>query len=191
MSVADLIRERLPHAPQMGLYVNPDLPEEKVQRALADYAQDVDQEDVLALYDATLTGTGGDGAVFTDTRVVFQNNDLQAVHSVRYRELVGVEVASRWWGLGGKKVDVTVNRGRATVDVVLDFSGTPDAATYVADVLHEAMLSDVEIEAEPASTETDVDAVRQALDRLRDRGQLTEADYERLMGVLSEGAEGV
>lgn len=184
MSVADLIRERLPHAPQMGLYVGPDLPEKKVQKALSDYATDVDPTEVVALYDATLTGTGGDGAVFTATRVVFQNNDLQPVHSIRYQDLVGVEASSRWWGLGGKKVDLKVNRGRATFDVVLDFSGAPEAADYVADVLHEAMLSDVELEAEPASTETDVEAVRRAFDRLRARQKLSESDYEQLLAVL-------
>lgn len=184
MSVADLIRERLPHAPQMGLYVSPDLPEKKVQKALSDYATDVDPAEVVALYDATLTGTGGDGAVFTATRVVFQNNDLQPVHSIRYQDLVGVEASSRWWGLGGKKVDLKVNRGRATFDVVLDFSGAPEAADYVADVLHEAMLSDVELEAEPASTETDVEAVRRAFDRLRARQKLSESDYEQLLAVL-------
>ena len=59
MMIADLIRERLPHAPQMGLYVTPDLPEKKVRAALSDYATAVEAAEVLALYDATLTGTGG------------------------------------------------------------------------------------------------------------------------------------
>lgn len=56
MSIEALIRERMPHAPQMGLYVAPDLPDKKVRNALSDYAADVKQGEVLALYDATLRG---------------------------------------------------------------------------------------------------------------------------------------
>lgn len=188
MTIQDLIRERLPHAPQMGLYVTPDLPEKKVQNARSDYAGEVASDEVLALYDATLSGTGGDGAVFAPDRFVFQNNDFQSVQTVRYQDLVGVEAGSRWFGLGGKRVTLKVNRGRATFDLSMDFSGAPDAAEYVADVLHAAMLKDIDFgaaEVEPAA-ETDVAAVRRALDRLCEQGKLTETDYDRLLDVLSE-----
>lgn len=192
MTIQDLVRERLPHAPQMGLYVTPDLPEKKVQNARSDYAGDVHQSAVLALYDATLSGTGADGAVFAPDRFVFQNNDFQSVQSVRYLDLVGVEAGSRWFGLGGKTVDLKVNRGRATFDLTMDFSGAPDAAEYVADFLHTAMLKDVDFGPtdEASSAETDVEAVRRVLDQLRNQGKLTDADYDRLLSVLdvSEGS---
>lgn len=184
MTVEDLVRERIPHAPQMGLYVQPDLPEKQLRNALSDYATDVNRAEVLALYDATLSGTGGDGAVFAPDRVVFQNNNLQSVQTVAYQDLVGVEAGSRWYGLGGKKVDLKVNRGRATFDLTIDFSGAPDAAEYVADFLHAAMLMDVEFGPEESGTQTDLAAVRRALDRLRERGSLTQSDYERLLSVL-------
>jgi len=188
MSIEALIRERLPHAPQMGLYVVPDLPTTKVRNALSDYAGDVDRAEVLALYDATLSGTGSDGAVFAPDRFVFQNNDLQSAQTVRYQDLVGVEAGSRWFGLGGKKVDLEVNRGRATFDLTIDFSGAPEAAEYVADVLHAAMLKDVEFGPSDSSSapETDVAAVRRALDRLRSQQKLTTDDYERLLRALNE-----
>jgi hypothetical protein len=101
---------------------------------------------------------------------------------------VGVEAGSRWFGLGGKKVDLEVNRGRATFDLTMDFSGAPDAAEYVADFLHAAMLKDVEFGASEGDSapETDVAAVRRALDRLRARQKLTDTDYERLLRVLKE-----
>jgi hypothetical protein len=188
MTVEDLIRDRLPHAPQMGLYVRPDLPESKLKNALSDYGTDIDRDDVLALYDATLTGTGGDGALFTPDRMVFQNNDFQSVQTVRYRDLVGVEAARRWWGLGGRKVDLSVNRGRATFDLSLDCSGVPDAAEYIADFLHAAMLEGVEFEAEAGAAQTDVAAVRRALDDLRRQQKLTTADFERLMEHLDDGS---
>lgn len=189
MTIVDLIRDRLPHAPQMGLYVTPDLPQAKVRNALSDYATAVEAADVLALYDATLSGTGSDGAVFTTERFVFQNNDLQSAQSVQYEDLVGVEATSRWLGLGGKRVDLTVNRGRATFDLSMDFSGAPDAAEYVADFLHAAMLKDVDFGTGDATEETDVVAVRRALDRLRSQQKLTDADYDRLVRVLDDGAD--
>lgn len=188
MTVEDLIRERLPHAPQLGLYVGSDLPESKVENALSDYGTDVDREDVVALYDATLTGTGGDGALFTPDRLVFQNNDFQSVQTVRYRDLVGVEATRRWWGLGGKRVALSVNRGRATFDLSLDCSGVPEAAEYIADVLHAVMLEGVEFEAESPAAETDVAAVRQALDGLRRQQKLTTEDFERLMELLGRSS---
>lgn len=187
MTVEELIRERLPHAPQLGLYVVPNLPASKLENALSDYGTHIDRADVLALYDATLSGTGGDGALFTHERVVFQNTDFQSVQTVRYRDLVGVEATRRWWGLGGKKVDLSVNRGRATFDLSLDCSGVPEAADYIADVLHAAMLEGVEFE-ESAAAETDVAAVRQALERLRRQQKLTDADYERMMELLESAS---
>ena len=184
MSTADLLRERLPHAPQMGLYVVPDLPDRPLRNALSDYADDVERSEVLALYDATLSGTGGDGAVFCADRFVFQNNDLQAVQTVRYPDLVGVEAASRWWGLGGKRVDLTVNRGRATFDLSLDCSGTPDAADHIASYLHAVMIQGVDLDPQEGAGTTDVDAVRRSLERLRSEQKLSPADHERLLDVL-------
>jgi len=184
MTITDLVRDRVPHAPQLGLYVAPDIPSKKLRHAISDYAADVDPADVLALYDATLSGTAGDGALLLADRVVFQNNDLQSAQTVQYRDLVGVEATSRWWGLGGKKVDLTVNRGRATFDLSLDCSGSPEAAEYIADVLHAAMLKDVDLGPTDRSKETDFEAVRRALDRLRSQQKLTEADYERMLRAL-------
>jgi len=182
----DLLRDRLPHAPQMGLFVAPDIPAGRLDSALSDYATDVKRDEVLALYDATLSGTGGDGAVFAADRFVFQNNNLQATQTVRYSDLVGVEVQSRWLGLGGKRVGLTVNRGRATFELAMDFSGAPKAASYVADFLDTAMVADIDFKPAAEPDTTDVGAVRDALQRLRAERKLTEADFERVMEALTE-----
>lgn len=182
----DLLRDRLPHAPQMGLFVTPNLPGDRLDNALSDYATDVKREEVLALYDATLSGTGGDGAVFTPDRFVFQNNDLQSTQTVQYPDLVDVEVQSRWFGLGGKAVALTVNRGRATFELTMDFSGAPDAASYVADFLDTAMVRDIDFAPVAEPDTTDGAAVRDALERLRAEQKLTEEDFDRLMRVLEE-----
>lgn len=180
----DLLRDRLPHAPQMGLFVAPDVPPDRLDRALSDYATDVGRDEVLALYDATLSGTGGDGAVFTADRFVFQNNNLQATQTVRYSDLVGVEAQSRWFGLGGKVVSLTVNRGRATFELTMDFSGAPEAASYVTEFLESAHVQDIDFAPASEPDTTDVPAVREALDRLRSEQKLTEEDYRRLLDVL-------
>ncbi|MEF8815246.1 MAG: hypothetical protein V5A58_00490 [Salinibacter sp.] len=181
-----LLRDRLPHAPQMGLFVTPNLPSGRLDNALSDYATEVGRDEVLALYDATLSGTGGDGAVFTRDRFVFQNNDLQSTQTVHYPDLVGVEERSRWLGLGGKGVDLTVNRGRATFELTMDFSGTPKAASYVADFLDAAMVRDIDFAPASEPDTTDAAAVRAALQRLRAEQKLTADDYERLMETLGE-----
>ncbi|PSQ89828.1 MAG: hypothetical protein BRD43_02960, partial [Bacteroidetes bacterium QS_4_64_154] len=96
----------------------------------------------------------------------------------------GVEERSRWLGLGGKGVDLTVNRGRATFELTMDFSGATDAASYVADFLDAAMVEDIDFAPSSEPDATDVAAVRDALQRLRAEQKLTEDDYQRLLDVL-------
>jgi hypothetical protein len=182
-----LIRDLIPHAPQMGLYVAPDVPSDKRRNAIQDYAPDVNPEDVLALYDATLMGNAKDGALFTPDCVVFQNTDLQSPQTVRYRDLVGITLKKRL--LGGKKVMLDVNRGRATFQLALDFSGASDAAEYVQRFLEKAMHESAQQEngigpASHPAEGTDVEAVQSALDDLHQSGQLAETDYQRLLRAL-------
>lgn len=181
-----LVSELFPHAPQLGLYVVPNIPGDKLRNALRDYAGSLDESDVLALYDATLMGGAKDGAVFTADQVVFQNNDLEPVHVVRYADIVQVDEKRRL--ISGRKIQLEVNRGRATFSVTMDFSGKADAAPFVARFLREAMLhgaaremGDVPPEANPG---TDVEAVRGALQRLVDDSRLAPADFDRLLAAL-------
>ncbi|MGI9174567.1 MAG: hypothetical protein ACR2GR_04540 [Rhodothermales bacterium] len=189
----DLILDLIPHAPKLGLYVTPDVPEDKVRGALKDYATDVRPDEVVALYDATLMGSAKDGAVFTSDRLVFQNNDLEPAQIVRYQDLVRVEKKRKL--LGGQKVYLNVNRGRATFDLALDFSGKPEAAEFVARFLHEAMLRgaademDAKTGGTPGQTSagTDLEAVVRALDELREQGLLADADYAVMLDALRKG----
>jgi len=190
----DLIQNRIPHAPQMGLFVRPDIPKKRLMNAVQDYAQHVRPKEVIALYDATLSGNGKDGAVFTADRFVFQNTDLEAPQTVRYRDLIEVSAKRRFLGLGGKKVELTVNRGRATFDLVMDFSGQPDAAEYVSAFLNAAVTKDVKLGTSPtdgantdvANTDgTDIAVVRDTLSGLRERGVLTAEDMNRMLEALS------
>lgn len=190
MPFADLIRQYLPHAPQHGLYVVPDLRAEKVEAARRDYARDVGEGEVLALYDNTLLGSAKDGVLFLADRLVYQNNDLAQAQTVRYDDVVGAK--TRKTLLGGGGVEVEVNRGRATVTERLDCSAHAAAADYIARFLHEVVvLSAARAEARaalggqgPAEAETDVAAVERALGRLADDGLLADDDRERMLAAL-------
>jgi hypothetical protein len=179
--VRDLIREYLPTAPDLGLYVAPDVPESKRRAALSDYASGVAPEAVLALYDATRLGSAKDGALFLADRLVFQNNDLQTPRTVRYEDIVGVR--SKRQLLGGRRVDLEVNRGRATITESLDFSAQGGAAEYVERFLREAMLRGPAASAPPEAA-TNRAAVVRALDALVASGDLTAEDRTRLVAAL-------
>ncbi len=170
----------LPTSPDDGLYTGTDIPPAKLAAALRDYARDVTPGDVRALYDATRMGSAKDGALFLADRLVFQNNSLQQPRTVRYDDLVGVRQTRSF--LGGRAVEMDLNRARATVTETLDFSAHPGAAEYVERFLHEAMLSAAQPETLAATT--DAAAVAEALAALVRAGRLTPPDLERLLGAL-------
>ncbi len=181
-----LIREYLPTAPDLGLFVAPDIPAKKLSGALSDYARDVAKEDVLALYDATMLGSAKDGAVFLRDRFVYQNNDLQSPRSVRYEDIVGLRSKRKL--LGGRTLEVDLNKARATFTESLDFSGQPDAAEYVERFLKEAMLRSARKEQDGVEDATlpgtDLDAVRASLNDLVASGSLRSADRDRMLDAL-------
>jgi hypothetical protein len=179
----DFVRTYLPHSPQLGLYVAPDVPPEKLRGALADYAKGVRPEDVLALYDATVFGSAKDGAVFLADRVVFQNNDLQPPQAIRYHDVVGVHL--KGGALRGRRVEVEVARGRTTVTERIDFANRGEAAPHVARLLEQAiLLPPPAAAAAAAAAATDRAAVAAALDRLVGEGRLTPDDRRRMLDAL-------
>ncbi len=179
MSIDALLREYIPHAPNIGLFVVPDIPRAKLSAAVGDYANSVEASQILALYDATRLGSGKDGALFLEDRIVFQNNNLEKPRTVRYDDIVRVDARRQL--LGGRKVEIDINQGRATVTESIDFSGRPDAAEYVERFLREAMLTNL---TKGESARTNVDRVRSALEQLVREGQLTEDDRSRILAVL-------
>jgi hypothetical protein len=183
-----LIAELIPHAPQHGLFLAPQIPPDKLANAVRDYAHDVPPDQVLALYDATRMGSAKDGALFLEDRVVYENNPLSGVQEIRYEDVVRVEQKRLF--LGGRRVEVDANRGRATVTHEIDFSGRPGAAEFVARFLHEAMLHvPRESTPTPLSTTpggTDLAAVKEALTPLRDDGRLADDDFRRILETLQE-----
>ena len=179
----------------MGLYVEPHIPADKLQNALDDYAPNIDGREVVVMYDATLFGSGKDGALFLRDRLVFQNNNLEPAHEVRYADIVEVGQSKKL--LGGKRVALTVNRGRATITLEIDFSGKPKATPFVVRFLDSAFLRAVEEDDEPGGSSeeaaaeneptagSDRRAVEEALVELVRQGKLTRSDYQEMMRILS------
>lgn len=175
--MVDLIRELIPHAPNLGLYLAPHIPPRKLKNAIRDYAPSLRPVDVVALFDGTLMGSAKDGILLTANRMVFQNSDLEAPHQVHYEEIVQVEQKKGM--LKGARIAVHVNRGRATFPVELNLAAKPKAAEFVYRLLREVMLRPMA----KSAVNTDWDAVIAALRNLRDQGALSEADYGRLLTV--------
>ncbi len=187
----DLIFEFIPHDPSLGLFVAPDIPFKKLHNAIEDYAPKVHRRDVVALYDGTLMGSAKDGALFLADRVIFQNNNLEPAYDVKYDDLVQVEMKKKM--LSGPKLHLSVNRGRATIEVELDFSGNAKAAPYVARLLEDVMFQTTEAEMArearkksdmPADGKTNVRVVEETLIALVREGQLSEEDYRNMMRVI-------
>jgi len=179
----DILSEYLPTAPDLGLYVVPDIPAAKLRAALADYAPDVDAADVVALYDATRLGSAKDGAVFLADRLIFQNNDLQPARTIRYHDIVGIRTKRKF--LGGREVEIDLNRGRATVTESLDFAARGDAAEHVERALSQLLAVGVRTPTpDPTAEATDRRAVEDALDRLVALGRLTGEDRARMLDAL-------
>jgi len=181
-----LIRELIPHAPQMRLYVAPNIPENKLQNALGDYAPSLTPGDVLALFDATLMGSAKDGILFTADGIRFQNNPMEAAQEVRYTDIVEVKTKRKL--VGGQKVHLLVNRGRATMELQLDCSVKPEAAKYIARFLNEALLLGAAREMEGTLTLTAAGSNRQTVEKalrvLVEQGVLMEADLNAMLAAL-------
>ena len=189
-----LIFDFIPHDPRQGLFVTPDIPRKKLLNAIEDYASKVRADDVVALYDATRLGSAKDGAVFMADRFAFQNNNLEPAHEIHYRDLVRVESRKKF--MGGQRLTLLVNRGRATIEVEMDFSARPDAAAYVSRFLEEALLRStaIEMDEDPKmkrpsrrsgeASETDVRRVEETLIALVREGSLSEKDYREMMRAL-------
>ncbi len=170
-----LIEDLIPHAPEIGLYVAPEIPHKRLRGATRDYAKDVHPEDIIALYDGTFLGNGKDGAVFLEDRLIFQNSDLEPSQTLHYRDIVFVESSrSR---LRGASIKMEINRGKATFPVKLDLSKHPRSLEYIEKLLRKLMVAP-----EPSVVqETNWTVVSKALNRLLSEGHLTESDYQRLI----------
>lgn len=173
-----LLRELLPHAPHLGLYVAPHLPADKVEAARRAYGSGFDEE-VVALYDATRFGTAKDGALFGPRSFVIHNL-IETPQRVAYVDLIRVWSEKKL--LGGAKLRLQVNRAKATFELEMDFSARKEALPYVQRLLETIQARSVDQEVAAAA-----DPVDDALDVLeRESGRLSAAQRQRLKRLSGE-----
>jgi hypothetical protein len=178
-----LPHDLLPHAPAIGLFRSPDIPEDKLRAARTAFAPTVVRERVVALYDATIFGSARDGILFLNDRLVYQNNPAAPPQTVPYADIEGVEIKPML--LGGRKISVAVSEARTTVMHDLDFSAHRRAAEHVHRFLQAARELQPQAD-RPVAQRTDIAAVREMLDRLVRDGLLMEVDRSRMLEALGE-----
>lgn len=72
MNIEQLIKDKVPEINGIGkVYVTPDIPDKKVNNAVASYAQDVESGYILAIIDTTIFGSGKEGFLFTGNKMYF------------------------------------------------------------------------------------------------------------------------
>ena len=136
--VETLLKELIPHAPKLGVYVHPHIPGKLLQNAIRNYAPEIAPHEVVALLDLTFLKNAKDGALLANDRMVFQNTNLEAPQMVRYHDIVGVEKKRRMFSC---KLHLDVNSGRATFRVSMDFANREKAVDYFCRFFKEAMLA--------------------------------------------------
>ena len=133
-----LLKELIPHAPKLGVYVEPHIPGKLLRNAIENYAPAMASVRVLALLDLTFMKNGKDGALLTADRMVFQNTNLEPAQLVRYHDIVGVEKKRKLFSC---KLHLMVNSGRATFRASMDFAGREKAVGYFERFFSESMLT--------------------------------------------------
>ena len=72
MNIEQLIKDKAPEINDIGkVYVAPDIPDKKINNAVASYAQDVEAGYILAIIDTTIFGSGKEGFLFTGNKMYF------------------------------------------------------------------------------------------------------------------------
>jgi hypothetical protein len=180
----DLVQRLLPHAPDLNLFVAPHIPAKRIEGAMSAYGQTLGEEP-LALFDATLLGNGRSGLLFGATALALQNG-VETPQRVAYRDLI--DAAESGNRLFGKKVALTVNRGKATFEATADFSASAGAAEHVVRFLKAAIAqsADAEFGAPELLKENDAlgDAVERVVQAAR-AGALSSDQMERLRAAVT------
>ena len=179
--VEALVRQYLPHAPQLGLYVQPGIPGHLL-RAAEDAFGAVLREPALALYDATRFGSAKDGALFGPTAFCFQNL-VEAPQRIAYTELIRVWPEKKL--LSGNALHLEVNRARALFSLKMDFAARADALPYVQRFFEAAIAESTEAELSDAGLGVDEALAR--LEAAAAADTLTAAQWARVAALAARG----
>ncbi|KGT46405.1 hypothetical protein [Acinetobacter sp. HR7] len=85
------LREELPKLSEKDIYIAPNIPEKKLNKAIKSFKYDGNPENIIALLDTTLLGSGADGLMFTGEKVIFKPGYLDP-HHIKYEDITDVRV---------------------------------------------------------------------------------------------------
>lgn len=74
-------------------HVGDDIPSKKIDNAIKKYANGLDRDTVIGLYDTTITGSGKSGYIFTDTKVYYLQT-LEKPQKLWYDDIESVEITT-------------------------------------------------------------------------------------------------
>lgn len=74
-------------------HVGDDIPSKKIDNAIKKYANGLDRDTVIGLYDTTITGSGKSGYIFTDTKVYYLQT-LEKPQKLWYEDIESVEITT-------------------------------------------------------------------------------------------------
>ncbi|CAB1207538.1 hypothetical protein [Acinetobacter bouvetii] len=85
------LREELQKLSEKCIYIAPNIPEKKLNKAIKSFKYEGNPENIIALLDTTLLGSGADGLMFTGEKVIFKPayNDP---HHIKYEIITDVSV---------------------------------------------------------------------------------------------------
>lgn len=122
-SINDYLKSKLPTNEIVGWFVGADIPEKRRNGALGKYAKIQADEQILALKDASVVGSGKSGFLITSRGLYYK--ELSRKGFLSWRGIVRVEVAPGFLNAINGKINVRVRSGK-TVEVQL--SGFPPKA---------------------------------------------------------------
>lgn len=85
------LREELQKLSEKCIYIAPNIPEKKLNKAIKSFKYEGNPENIIALLDTTLLGSGADGLMFTGEKVIFKPAYFDP-HHIKYETITDVIV---------------------------------------------------------------------------------------------------
>lgn len=85
------LRENLQKLSEKNIYIAPNIPEKKLNKAIKSFKYEGNPENIIALLDTTLLGSGSDGLMFTGEKVIFKPAYFDP-HHIQYEAITDVNV---------------------------------------------------------------------------------------------------
>ncbi|MFJ0260998.1 hypothetical protein Q4247_10350 [Acinetobacter baumannii] len=85
------LRENLQKLSEKNIYIAPNIPEKKLNKAIKSFKYEGNPENIIALLDTTLLGSGSDGLMFTGEKVIFKPAYFDP-HHIQYEAITDVNI---------------------------------------------------------------------------------------------------